>query len=126
MRYFPHGRRGPWQDARGARHLHGAPAAAVKPQTTSSTTTTTSRPSQLVEGVASVTRLTGADRTWGENFRASPEARRSRRRVAEARTSDERRFFGTGRVFDLCAGYKFTVEEHPRPDLNAEYLAIEA
>ncbi len=44
---------------------------------------------------------------------------------AEARTADARRFFGTGRVFDLCAGYKFTVEEHPRPALNAEYLAVE-
>jgi type VI secretion system secreted protein VgrG len=83
-------------------------------------------PSRRVEGVSSVTRgLTGVFRTWGENLRASPDARRLATLHAEARTSGARRFFGTGRVFDLCAGYKFTVEEHPRADLNAEYLATE-
>ena len=83
-------------------------------------------PSRPVEGTNPVARgLAGVFRTWGENFRASPDARRLATTHAEARTADERRFFGTGRVFDFCAGYKFTVEEHPRADLNAEYLATD-
>ncbi len=59
---------------------------------------------------------------YGENFRLEGDGDRLAAVRAERHLATRRVFQGTGRVFNLRAGYKFDVVEHPQSAMNAGYL----
>ncbi|MBW2527608.1 MAG: type VI secretion system tip protein VgrG [Deltaproteobacteria bacterium] len=61
----------------------------------------------------------------GENFSTPGQASRYARLRAEELTARRELYFASGRVFHLRPGYRFHLEEHPRPDFNSSYLTVE-
>lgn len=61
---------------------------------------------------------------YGENFATPNQGGRYAKVRAEELRARQRVFCGRGRVFQLRSGYRFKLEEHPQPALNATYLAI--
>lgn len=64
----------------------------------------------------------GQIRIYGENFRTAAEGQRIAKARAQAYLAQKKVFQGSGRVFNLRPGYRFKLEEHPQPSMNAEYL----
>ncbi|HTJ80171.1 MAG TPA: type VI secretion system tip protein TssI/VgrG [Polyangiaceae bacterium] len=66
----------------------------------------------------------GEQVTYGGRFftRQQGEALASVR--AEDLRARAKNFHGSGRVYGLASGYRFSVDRHPRAQLNTEYLAV--
>jgi type VI secretion system secreted protein VgrG len=63
-------------------------------------------------------------RSWGDNERAQAGAARTAQLRAEAEAVGKDRVFVEGAVYGIHAGFAFTVDHHPTPALNREYLAV--
>ncbi|MBW2524987.1 MAG: type VI secretion system tip protein VgrG [Deltaproteobacteria bacterium] len=59
---------------------------------------------------------------YGENFRSSGVGKQIVKVRAEAFLVQKKVYRGAGRVFNLRPGYRFKLDEHPQPSMNAQYL----
>jgi type VI secretion system secreted protein VgrG len=81
------------------------------------------KPSLDVSGSAPVaTNGQGEIVVYGDNFLTPDEGKRLAQLRSEEILARQTVFHGKGRVFHLRPGYRFTLEEHPKPSFNVEYL----
>jgi type VI secretion system secreted protein VgrG len=84
------------------------------------------KPQLAVSGAADVKDgLSGEVREHGARFFTPEEGKRLARLRAEEKGAAGEVFRGEGRVFHLRPGYRFSVDEHPVPWMNGEYLCTE-
>ncbi|MEQ9323249.1 MAG: type VI secretion system tip protein VgrG, partial [Polyangiaceae bacterium] len=62
---------------------------------------------------------------YGDNFRTPSEGERLARIQAEALVATQAVYEARGTVYQMQPGFLFTLEQHPRASLNAEYLVTE-
>ncbi len=67
----------------------------------------------------------GETRSLGDNYADPDDGKRLAAVRALEHSTREAGFHGRGRLFDLVPGYRFTLDEHPRNAMNAEYLCVE-
>jgi len=85
------------------------------------------RPTLDVSGSAAVSSVgIGEISVHGRRFFSPDDGKRLARTRAEELLARQVVYRGTGTALYLRAGYFFTLEDHPRPAFDAEYLVIEA
>ncbi len=85
------------------------------------------KPTLDVSGSAAVSSVgIGEISVHGARFFSPDEGKRLARIRAEELLARQVVFRGTGTALHLRAGYFFTLEDHPRPAFDAEYLVVDA